>query len=300
MSSTRAERIASRLPPTGEILSAEHVKQDVAEREQTHNGTNLPTGRVERSQAILVRMSSMLMHTMTNWHTETLESIVQQLGKLIEVGLMHVVSYHPLEGKSLIFLKGESSIELLNDLLIVVTLNVHEVKQSEPLHNLQSITKVFRLLPEMSAVQHMHVANPLRHSAVNLLIDELLIQTPESDILKFFISSFSKAVKLPQCTVVHGTHGLKVDLGHPCLATCSLLCCFSLCSLLSSLLFSLVSQVLILKGSFGGKLKVPIASSGTSTLVTMRTRARATCERNRENSMGFRTHTSRKRGLERT
>jgi hypothetical protein len=56
-------------------------------------------------------MSSMLMHTMTNWHTKTLESIVQQLGKLIEVGLTHFVSCHPLEGESLIFLKGESSIE---------------------------------------------------------------------------------------------------------------------------------------------------------------------------------------------
>jgi hypothetical protein len=37
------------------------------------------------------------------------------------------------------------------------------VKQTKPLHNLPSITKVLRLLPEMSAVQHMHVANPLRH-----------------------------------------------------------------------------------------------------------------------------------------
>jgi hypothetical protein len=73
-------------------------------------------------------MSSMLMHTMTNWHTKTLESIVQQLSKLIEVGLTHVVSCHPLEGESLIFIKGEGSIELLNDLLIVVTLNIHEVK----------------------------------------------------------------------------------------------------------------------------------------------------------------------------
>jgi hypothetical protein len=89
---------------------------------------------------------------MTNWHTKTLESIVQQLSKLIEVGLTHFVFYHPLEGESLIFLKGESSIELLNDLLIVVTLNIHEVKQTKPLHNLQSITKVFRLLPKMCAV----------------------------------------------------------------------------------------------------------------------------------------------------
>jgi hypothetical protein len=81
-------------------------------------------------------MSSMLMHTMTNWHTETLEPIVQQPSKLIEVGLTHLVSCHPLESESLILLKGESSVELLNDLLIIVTLNVHEVKQAEPLHNL--------------------------------------------------------------------------------------------------------------------------------------------------------------------
>jgi hypothetical protein len=77
---------------------------------------------------------------------------------------MHFVSCHPLEGESLIFPKGDSGVELLNNLLIVVTLNVHEVKQTEPLHNLQSITKVLELLPEMSAVQHMHVANPLGHS----------------------------------------------------------------------------------------------------------------------------------------
>jgi hypothetical protein len=68
-----------------------------------------------------------------------------------------------------------------------------------------------------------------------------------------------------------------------------------MCSLLSSLLISLASQVLILKGSFRGKPKVPLASSGTSTLVTTRTRARATCEINRENNMGLRTHKSKKR-----
>jgi hypothetical protein len=106
----------------------EHAKKNIVEREQTHNGANLLIGRVERSQLILIRMSSMLMHTMTNWHTKTLESIVQQLSKFIEVGLTHVVSCHPLEGESLIFLKGKGSIELLNDLLIVVTLNIHEVK----------------------------------------------------------------------------------------------------------------------------------------------------------------------------
>jgi hypothetical protein len=237
----------------------------------------------------------MLMHTMTNWHTETLESIVQQLSKLIEVGLTHFVSFHPLEGESLIFLKGESDVELLNNLLIVVTLNVHEVKQTEPLHNLQSITKVLGLLPEMSAVQHMHVANPLGHSAVNLLIDKLLIQTPESTILKIFISGLSKPVKLPQGTVVHRTHGLKVDQGHPRLATYSLLCCLSLCSLLSSLLISLATQVLVLKGSFRGIPKVPLASSGTTMLVTTGMRARVTCERNRENNMGLRTHKSKER-----
>jgi hypothetical protein len=237
----------------------------------------------------------MLMHTMTNWHTETLESIVQQLSKLIEVGLTHFISCHPLEGESLIFIKGESSIELLNDLLIVVTLNIHKVKQTEPLHNLQSITKVFGLLLEMSAVQHMHVTHPLGHSAVNLIVDKLLIQTPESDVLKFFISGLSKPVKMPQGTVVHRTHGLKVDLGHPCLATCSLLRCLNLCSLLCSVLISLVSQILVLKGSFRGKPKVPLASSGTSTLVTTRMRARVTCERSREKSMGLRTHKLKKR-----
>jgi hypothetical protein len=176
-----------------------------------------------------------------------------------------------------------------------VTLNIHEVKQTEPLHNLQSITKVFGLLSEMSAVQHMHVTNPLGHSAINLLIDKLLIQTLESVVLKFFISGLSKPVKLPQGTVVHITHGLKVDLGHPCLATCSLLCCLNLCSLLSSLLNSLASHVLVLKGSFRGKLKVLLASSRTSTLVTTRMRPRVTSERNRENSMGLRTHKSKKR-----
>jgi hypothetical protein len=62
---------------------------------------------------------------MTNWHTKTLKIIVQKLGKLIEVGLTHGVSGHPLEGDRLIFLKGESGIELLDDLLIIVTLNIH-------------------------------------------------------------------------------------------------------------------------------------------------------------------------------
>jgi hypothetical protein len=137
----------------------------------------------------------------------------------------------------------------------------------------------------------MHVTHPLGHSAVNLLIDKLLIQTPESAILKFLISGLSKPVKLPQGTVVHRTHGLKVDLRHPCLAMSSLLGCLNLCSLL----ISLASQILILKGSFRGKSKFLLASSGTSTLVTMRMRARVTCERSREKSMDLRTHKSKKR-----
>jgi hypothetical protein len=50
-------------------------------------------------------MGSMLMHTVTNWHTETLKIIVQKLGKLIEVRLTHGISSHPLEGESLILLR---------------------------------------------------------------------------------------------------------------------------------------------------------------------------------------------------
>jgi hypothetical protein len=88
----------------------------------------------------------MLMHTMTNWHTVTLKIIVQKLGKLIEVGLTHSVPTHPLESERLIRLKSKSGIELLNDLLIVVTLDIHKLKQTKPLHNSQGITKIFRLL----------------------------------------------------------------------------------------------------------------------------------------------------------
>jgi hypothetical protein len=73
-------------------------------------------------------MGSMVMHMVTNWHTETLKIIVQKLGKLIEVRLTQGMSNHPLEGESLILLKRKSSVELLNNLLIVVTLNIHELK----------------------------------------------------------------------------------------------------------------------------------------------------------------------------
>jgi hypothetical protein len=128
MRSTRAEQIAYRLPPEGEIFFPEHAEQDIVERKQTLDGANLPLGSVERSQPILIRMGSMLMHTVTNWHTKTLKIIVQKLGKLIEVRLTHGIASHPLEGESLILLKGKSGIELLNNLLIVVTLNIHEMK----------------------------------------------------------------------------------------------------------------------------------------------------------------------------
>jgi hypothetical protein len=79
------------------------------------------------------------------------------------------------------------------------------------------------------------------------------------------------------------------------LATCNLLGCLNLCCLLCSLLISLASQILILKGPFRGKPEVPLASSRTSTLVTMRIRSRVTYERSREKSMGLRTHKSKKR-----
>jgi hypothetical protein len=67
---------------------------------------------------------------------------------------------------------------------------------------------------------------------------------------------------------------------------------------LSSLLVSLASQVLILKRSFRGIPKVLLGSSGTTMLVTTGMRDRVACERNRENSMGLRTHKSIERPRE--
>jgi hypothetical protein len=83
----------------------EHAKQNIVQREQSLNSANLPLGRVKRSQAILIRLNSMQMHTMTNWHTVTLKIIVQKLGKLIEVGLTHGIPTHPSERERLICLK---------------------------------------------------------------------------------------------------------------------------------------------------------------------------------------------------
>jgi hypothetical protein len=129
----------------------------------------------------------MLMHTMTNWHTVTLKIIVQKLGKLIEVRMTHSIPTHPLESERLIRLKRESGIELLDDLLIVVTLNIHKLKQTKPLHDSQSITKIFRLLSEMGVIQHMHVPHPLGHRAIDIFIDPFLSNTPEMSISKIFM-----------------------------------------------------------------------------------------------------------------
>jgi hypothetical protein len=101
---------------------------------------------------------------------------------------MHGISTHPPERESLIPLEGESGIELLNDPLIVGTLNIHKRKQIKPLHDSQSITKVFSLLPKMGMVQHMHVTHPLRHRAIDIFIYTFLSSTPEMSIFKLFIS----------------------------------------------------------------------------------------------------------------
>jgi hypothetical protein len=138
----------------------------------------------------------MRMHMMTNWHTVTLKIIVQKLGKLIEVGLTHSISTHPLESERLIRLKGESGIELLDDLLIVVTLNIHKLKQTKPLQDSQSITKIFGLLSEMGAIQHMHVTHPLGHRAIDVFIDPFLSNTPKTSISKIF-TKLRKPVCLP-------------------------------------------------------------------------------------------------------
>jgi hypothetical protein len=144
----------------------------------------------------------MMMHTMTNWHTETLKIIVQKLGKLIEVGLTQGIPTRPPESERLIRLKGESGIELLDDLLIIVTLNIYKLEQTKPLHDSQSITKIFRLLPEMGAIQHMHVTHPLGHRAIDVFINAFLSNTPETSISKIF-SSLRIPVRLPQSNIVH-------------------------------------------------------------------------------------------------
>jgi hypothetical protein len=69
-----------------------------------------------------------------------------------------------------------------------VTLNIHKLKQTKPLHDSQSITKIFRLLPEMGAIQHMHVTHPLGHRAIDVFINAFLSNTPEMSVSNIFSS----------------------------------------------------------------------------------------------------------------